>query len=402
MAFAQEALRLAVVNAGLLGLIAAPTYTVLRDTSQRQFLEILNTNQIPHEVHKSENMITLTELGSEIIFRTMDNPHRLIGTNLAWFGVDELTYCKSDSYLRLQARLRHPLAKELCGFAAWTPKGFDWVYDRFIGPEARPGYTAILAKPYENRHLPNDFYPELMASYDTRFAAQEVLGEYLNLQSGQAYYSFSRSENLRSQFFQPSLPIYWSLDFNVCPMSSVITQIEQGTRGRLLNVLDEISLRDSSVWKACDEFVARTGAWVQRAGGIMIVRVYGDASGGSRQHATGNSSYHMIREFFSTRPEYRVTYHHKQANPPIRDRVNAVNALLCNSEGERRCLIDPKCRQTVRDLEQVVWEADSNGNSTGGLDQSTGLTHISDALGYLIETEFGLHQRGGPRSTFVA
>ena len=38
-----------------------------------------------------------------------------------------------------------------------TPNGFDWVYDKFIGARAKLRYTAILANPGENTHLPGDF-----------------------------------------------------------------------------------------------------------------------------------------------------------------------------------------------------------------------------------------------------
>ena len=47
MALAQEAIRLAIVNAGLLGLIGAPTYPMLRDVTQRALLDVLDQNNIP-------------------------------------------------------------------------------------------------------------------------------------------------------------------------------------------------------------------------------------------------------------------------------------------------------------------------------------------------------------------
>jgi hypothetical protein len=56
---------------------------------------------------------------------------------IAWFGIDELTYCKHGAWQILQQRIRDPQARRLGGFAVWTPKGFDWVYDRFISPTTR-------------------------------------------------------------------------------------------------------------------------------------------------------------------------------------------------------------------------------------------------------------------------
>ena len=65
--------------------------------------------------------------------------------NLAWFGVDELTYTPEEAWLRLEGRLRDPKATRLCGFAVWTPKGFDWVYERFIATPVE-GYETVLAQ----------------------------------------------------------------------------------------------------------------------------------------------------------------------------------------------------------------------------------------------------------------
>ena len=40
-----------------------------------------------------------------------------------------------------------------------------------------------------------------------------------------------------------------------------------------------------------------------------------------------------------------------RANPPIRDRHNAVNALLCNAAGQVRCSIHPRCQDAIKGLE---------------------------------------------------
>lgn len=402
-----EALFLAAINAGLPGLIGAPTYPMLRDATQRSMTEVLDIEGIPYEFHKSENTITLPTApfrNSQIFFRAVDNFERLRGTNLAWFGVDELTYCKPEAWSRLQGRMRHPQAKRRCGFAAWTPKGYDWVYELFIEKPGRD-FRAVLASPRENRYVADTgVYEALQDSYDERLYRQEVLGEYLSLISGSAYFSFSRAENIRPVGYRQGPPLLWSLDFNITPMSSVIAQIEDdlyyGRQAAKLSVIDEISLTESNVWRACEEFERKTLEWARRAG-VLQVRIYGDASGRNRTH-TGPACYQMIREFFSTRPQYQVSFHNKTANPAVRDRVNATNALLCNAREQRRCFIDPKCRQLQRDLERAVWEVDSNGNMTGVISQANGLSHISDALGYLIETEFGLHQHGGPRTAYVA
>ena len=124
----------------------------------------------------------------------MDEFERLRGTNLAWFGLDELTYTQEEAWLRLEGRLRDPKATRLCGFAVWTPKGFDWVYRKFIAEPVK-GTRRSLAKPFENRYLLDkipDFYERLKDSYDEKFYEQEVLGEYLSMDGGRVYYAFDR------------------------------------------------------------------------------------------------------------------------------------------------------------------------------------------------------------------
>ena len=135
-ALCQEAIRMAYLNPGRTGLIGAPTYPMLRDATQSALFEILESNLIPFTFCKSENTARLRETGSEILFRSMDEFERLRGTNIAWFGMDELTYSYEEAWLRMEGRLRDPKAKRLCGFAVWTPKGYDWVYRRFIDSAA--------------------------------------------------------------------------------------------------------------------------------------------------------------------------------------------------------------------------------------------------------------------------
>src|SRR5580692_10678458 len=170
-ALCQEALKLAYLNPGRTGLLGAPTFPMLRDATQAALIDILERNRIPHEWNRAENLLVLRETRSKIMFRAVEEFERLRGSNLAWFGLDELTYTSEDAWLRLEGRLRDPRAKRLCGFGVWTPKGFDWVYQRFIR-ERVDGYDVILARPYENRHVLDrvpDFYDRLKSSYDLRF-----------------------------------------------------------------------------------------------------------------------------------------------------------------------------------------------------------------------------------------
>jgi hypothetical protein len=234
-ALCQEAIRLTYQNPGCTGLIGAPTYPMLKDATLASLMECLYESEIPFELYKAENVIVMGDTGSKILLRAVDDFERLRGTNLAWFGVDELTYAPEGAWSRLEGRLRDPKAKRLCGFAVWTPKGFDWVYRRFIQNPAS-GFEAIMAAPYENRYLLKqapDFYERLKSSYDENFFRQEVLGDYLNAAGNLVYQAFVRMANVREMSVDPALPVCWAVDFNVDPMCSVVAQGSGGEFSRV-------------------------------------------------------------------------------------------------------------------------------------------------------------------------
>ncbi len=385
-ALCQEAVRLAYVNTGRTGLLGAPTYPMLRDATQASLLAVLDENRIPYDLNKAEQVLTLKDTRSRILFRAVEEFDRLRGTNLAWFGVDELTYAPEEAWLRLEGRLRDPRATRLCGFAVWTPKGRDWVWRRFLEKETN-GYEVILAKPFENRFVLDripDFYERLKSSYDERFFAQEVLGEYLLTAEGLVYHAFDRVKHLQECAIDPWRPLLWTLDFNVTPMSSVIAQ----RIGEDVNVLDEIVLRRATTQQACDEFLSRYGS---HQGGVVI---YGDASG-SRMQTTGSSDYQMIRTALTSAGFSDVQYRVPKANPAVRDRTNLVNALLVAVDGKLRLRLNRRCRELIKDFEEVEYKA---GSVVIDKERDPNRTHLSDALGYLLWQEFHERRTAGERS----
>lgn len=351
-ALCHEAIRLCYLNPGRMGLIGAPTYPMLRDSTQNALFEILAVNDIPNEWSKADNIVHMLDTRSRIVFRPVDDFERLRGTNLAWFGLDELTYTPEAAWLRLEGRLRDPKASRLCGFAVWTPKGFDWVYERFISDPKR-GYEVVTAAPFENRFLLNkipDFYDRLRGSYDEEFFKQEVLGEYLNSKGSLVYHSFRREEHVRSLAVDQGGPLLWALDFNVDPLSSVVAQIVAGE----VRVLDEIVLRRASTADACRAFGDRFGPY---QGGLVV---YGDATGNAVRTSSGRSDYEVMKAFFR---EAGVEAHFRvpRSNPLVRERVQLLNGRLKPAEGAAGLFVDPKCRELIKDFEQVSYKEQQRG-----------------------------------------
>src|SRR5882724_3740683 len=101
-ALCQEAIRMSYLNPGRTGLVGAPTYPMLRDATLHAMFEVLRSNDIPYEYGKTENILVMSDTGSRILFRPLDDFERLRGTNLAWFGLDELTYAPEEAWLRME------------------------------------------------------------------------------------------------------------------------------------------------------------------------------------------------------------------------------------------------------------------------------------------------------------
>jgi hypothetical protein len=364
--------------------LGAPTYPMLRDATVSALVAALDQNELPYELNKAEHVLTFRDTGSRVLLRAIEEFDRLRGTNLAWFGVDELTYAPEEAWLRLEGRLRDPQAKRLCGFGVWTPKGRDWVWRKFIKKETN-NYEVILAAPYENRFILDripDFYERLKLSYNEQFFAQEVLGEYVHDIEGRVYFAFDRDRHVRNANPDSRAALFWALDFNVTPMSSVIAQRCSGG----LQVLDEIVLRRSSTQEACEEFLAR---WGHHQGPVYV---FGDASGRSRR-TTGASDYEIVERLLAG-AGIRISFRVPRANPPVRERTNLVNSLLCDAGGGVRLWVDGRCRELIRDFEEVRYKP---GSTVIDKDRDPDRTHVSDALGYLISEEYRQPGTAGER-----
>jgi hypothetical protein len=404
---------------------------MLRDASLKTMFELIDEHRIPFHFVKSEYRIHLTECDSHILCRSVENFDRLRGTNLAWFALDETSYCPEMAWLQLEARLRDPLAKEKAGCGAWTPKGHDWIYRKFVKQERpNPQYQAVLANPRENTYIDASFYDGLLASYSPNFARQEVLGEYLNVFTGRAYQDFQSEpegniwrvgdrakenwDGFRPCVYERTRPLLWSLDFNISPATSVIAQTvsqtpgyhlgpnEIGGRHAQLNVLDEIFIHNIRTEQHVEAFHAKVLPQLKRGGKLRVI-VYGDASGERRQSSASKSDYAILREFFVRHNhEFDVSFRVPQQNPLVVDRVNSVNALCKSHSGNRRLAVHQRCKELIRDLEEVSWAQDSSGNLQAALStKQPDRNHVSDALGYLVHYEMGIRPKSGMTSHHI-
>jgi len=221
--------------------------------------------------------------------------------------------------------------------------------------------------------------------------------------AGRMYYAFSRATNVANVEFNPNYPVLWAMDFNVTPLCSVICQ----RIGATLNIIDEIVLLDSGTLSACNEFRRRTIDWRQarRASawdeefqqGPLPVIVYGDPAGQARHTGADKTDHQQVKEFFRrSETDYAMEWRIDSAPPRVKARVTATNARLTNYNGQHAVFVNPRCKKTIADLEQVIWKLDGNRNVLPEPDKTNpDLTHLSDALSYLVWHEWPIRGRVG-------
>ena len=205
-ALCHEAIKLSYLNPGRTGLIGAPTYPMLRDATAAALLEVLERNKIPHEVNRAENFVLIRETRSKILFRAVEEFERLRGSNLAWFGVDELTYTAEQAWLRLEGRLRDPKAGAVRRVRGMDPERIRLGVREVRGAEdrrLRDGDRRLRWRTgYLLERVP-DYYERLRGSYDERFFQQEALGQYVSLHAGRVYPRSSGTGTWRRAELEP-------------------------------------------------------------------------------------------------------------------------------------------------------------------------------------------------------
>lgn len=361
--------------------IVAPTYAMLDRTTWQEFREA--AQPLIAKDNDTKKIITLRN-GRRVHGHSAENPDRIRNETLIGFWGDEVREWKNIGMMWdiLMGRVLSTGGK---GFITTSPNSFDDIHRIFI-EERKKNYGVVRFATHENIYIPGGKIDDLASRYDSKFAQQEIYGQFV-IFAGAVYYAFNRTQNAGDFAFHvaqydPSKPINLCCDFNVNPMVWILTQYGTNPQGlKAIYAIDEIWIRNSNTVQCCNEFKARYSS--HTAG----VNLYGDATGKNRTTASNLTNWKIIEDELEA---FGLTKHVPLANPAERDRVNAVNGLICNSKNERRFYANPKkCPKLISDLEQVAFK---DGTTQIDDKKNLDLTHPSDAVGYFIEKEFSLNR----------
>jgi len=370
----------------------APTYPHIRDIFYPTVAECFEQWGLNVVIKQSAHEVFVYQgktLRGIIKCRSMDKPESIIGFKIGHALIDEIDVMPTDkaevAWRKILARMRYNVPGLRNGIdVTTTPEGFKFVYQQFAkGPRDNPEnaklYGLIQASTYHNEvNLPPDYIPSMLRSYPAQLIDAYINGEFVNLVSGTIYNAFKRAANSTDAVIQPGEILYIGMDFNVGKMAAVVHVKRNGLPCAVDEIVngydtpDMIRRIQERYWRF------ENGDYVP----TCQIRIYPDASGDSRRSVNASATDIALLK------KARFMVCAQNANPPVKDRINAMNAMFCNAMGERRYLVNPEmCPTYVEALEQQPWAPN------GEPDKTTGHDHINDAAGYFIVKDYPIVKR---------
>lgn len=151
---AHYAIMRMLTNPKTVGLLGAATYDQLRNATLVELQRELDRLSLKYSYSTLTNFLTLDCNGAKVKVFSMENYEMLRGIEIGWFGLDEATLVREAAYKVLLGRLRCKFSNKLEGRLTSTPRGFDHLYDRFVGERKDKHHRLIHATSYDNPFLP--------------------------------------------------------------------------------------------------------------------------------------------------------------------------------------------------------------------------------------------------------
>jgi hypothetical protein len=366
----------------------APTYPQIRDIYYPTIEEVASDWGLRvkiAEANKEVHFYSGRVYRGTTICRSMEKPESIVGFKIARGDIDELDTLQvrkaEHAFRKIIARLRFKF-DGLNGIdVATTPEGFRFTYEQWVKavrdkPVLADMYGMVQASTYDNElNLPADYIPSLLATYPPQLIEAYLNGQFVNLLSGTVYHQFSRTDNVCADMLHEGEALHVGMDFNVGKMAAIGHVI----RDAMPRAVDEITGgydTPDMIRQIKERYWRHDGNTYHKTREITI---YPDASGGSRKSVNASETdIKLLRD-----AGFRVSA--PDANPPVKDRINSMNAMFCNALGQRRYRVNLQTCPTYADhLQQQVW-ADN-----GEPDKKSGHDHTNDAGGYFIHRMFPL------------
>ncbi len=364
---------------------AAPTQKQAKRVFWRRLKQAIPRHWWASKPNETELSITLRS-GHVIRCVGLNNYDDLRGSGLFFILIDEWADCP---YAAWEEVIRPMLST--CKFVVdgvqyvgghalriGTPKGFNHCYDTWLSGQenGEPDHKSWLYTSLDGGNVPAEELEAARRKMDPRTFRQEYQASFENYQ-GVIYYCFDRRLNHCDDTVQKNDDLHIGMDFNVSKMAAVVFVIRDGLPRAVFEFMDVFDT-PAMIEKIQEHYAGHS------------ITIYPDASGENRQ--TNNASASDIALLRTAGFSVIVN----AANPAVKDRINAVNGMLCNTYGERRMLVNTyTCPKYTQCLERQIYSDKGKAENKLEPDKKAGFDHGNDAGGYFIVKVYPLVKHMG-------
>jgi len=386
----------------------APTLDLLDLNLVPRIEERLDELGIKHKMNKSKHILNI-QGNRRIIFRSMDNPARIVAYEVYRSHVDEVDLMNTvkkgnEAWDRILGRNRQLRLKKnkpkkkngdpnlhkkhfnmVSGYS--TPEGFKFTYKRWK-KEPGVGYKYITAPTSSNWNLDQTFINNLKDSYTPEQCKAYLLGIWTNIFSGTVYSYFDRETHNTNRKLIKNEPIYVGCDFNYggscasiyVPKKQIVDRYgrvydkkEYNDTNSIDRRVNDINFKDVGLIMTNEFAVHDTEEMVevlQESYHGRQITMFPDSTGKKNNSNASMSDIAMLKQ-----ADFIIKA--RSINPRIVDRINSVQRLLYNKNFEIN--ID-QCPKSTEALEEHAYS-----ETTGLPEKITGPATIddrNDAMGY--------------------
>jgi hypothetical protein len=429
-----------------LGCIISNTYTQAKDNAGALLMKLMKAIDRPVEFFTAKKIkgkpfssvfvVDLDDTGFEsgkcayILLRSFDAVNKLEGIELDWLWVEEIQDSDKEAFITVFSRVRGQGADNAIFIAGMPEDEFHWQYRVLpqLGFVEEANFDAqlhngVMFEPSLRENIKNvgqKYLDRLMAAYDEELATRYIEGKRSSMRGNKVLYQYTDHAHRTGRMsallckYDRNLPIYFSIDFNVSPMSISAYQIkgwndvwdspsivfvDNGVRQyrdpklmekgewddfasiediavadrEILAQIDEFEVWSGGTQAACEQIVSR---YADHVAGVTVI---GDATGNRQDTRSSTTDWQIIRKNFAKMHEVvviqgllqqsnlktgEVTY----SNPPRRDTINIANRLLRDAMGRVHVCLLPKSEFKSGGVARSV--ASAKNKPDGNIDDS--------------------------------
>lgn len=312
------------------------------------------------KINESELSILLKN-GTTISLKGAENPDALRGVSLDYAVIDEAAQVDPNVWYEVV----RPALADRQGHAMFisTPLGkSNWTYDLFCQAETNPSWASFQYTTLQGGWVKPEEIASAREDMSERQFRQEFEATFETYENRVAW-AWDRTQNMIKPMDWDTRELHVGIDFNVNPITAAIGI----RRGDEFVFVDEIVLHNSNTYELADELLNRYPK--------SRIVVYPDPAGSQRKTSANGMTDHKI---LSSAP-YNFRVLAPRSHDPVKDRINAFNAKLCNATGIRSLFVTQNNKYLIESLEKHTYK-----EGTQVPDKNSGYDHLFDAASYAI------------------